>query len=309
MACIACALVMSTMTAVAHAGDTPSPDSAVEARRQYELGSQAFAQKAYVEAALHFEAAAALKPNAVALYTAALAWDLAQRPDRAADDFARSLDIPGLDANKTASVKERLAALERTVGTLLVTAPPGWKVGLDQSTEVPAPVRLHGVPGEHELHVHAPNRPVDHQDVTFEAGAVKPLELKDEPKPPPPDPVPEVVPPPAPPPPPPPPPREGFWSGSRAIGVGILGAGLAAIGAGVVLGVNANGAKDAYDAAPTRAGFDHASSLETWTNVTLVSGAVLAAGGILLVVLPVGRSETRAELRAAPGGLVARGTF
>lgn len=305
---MACALVAASMTTVARADDTPSTDSATEARRQYELGSQSFTQKAYVEAALHFEAAASLKPNAVALYTAALAWDLAQRPDRAADDFARALEVPGLDANKTTTVKDRLTALERTVGTLLVTAPAGWKVGLDQSAEVPAPVRLHGMPGPHEVHVHPPNRPVERRETVFEAGAVKPLELKEEPKPPPP-PEPEVEHEPKAAPPPPPPPPVEFWNGSRAIGVGVLGAGLAALGAGVVLGINANSAKDAYDAAPTRAAFDHASSLETWTNVALIGGAVLAAGGIVLVVLPIGQKDRSTELRAAPGGLVVGGTF
>lgn len=290
-----------------------APDSAVEARQQYQDGTKAFAAKRYSEAALHFEAAASFKANAVALYTAALAWDLASRPERAADAYVRALDVPGLDAKQTAVAKERVAALEKTLGTLVVTAPePGWKVQLDTFTDVVAPARLHASPGIHTLSVHAPNKPIEHRDVTLEAGKVTDLELKEEPKvaskselestketaPPPIEPLPARL------------HETSFWTPLKVAGVGFAGVGVAALGATVILGTSANGAKEAYEAAPSRAGYDHASSLETWTNVTLISGAILLAGGVALVVIPSGdRPERRVNAGVAPGGLVVRGLF
>ncbi len=307
---IAFALAVAGVSGTARADDPPAADSAAEARQQYGMGTQAFQQKRYSEAALHFEAAAAFKANAIALYTAALAWDLASRPERAADAYTRSLDVSGLDAKQTAIAKDRVSALEKSLGTVLVTAPDGWKVQLDTLTEVHAPARLHGAPGVHTLTVRIPNKPIERRDVTLEAGKVTNLELKDEPKPPPVEPeptkvkeepvhaeLPARV-------------REPFWNTLRVVGVGVAGVGVAALGAGAILGTSANGAKDAYAAAPTRAGFDHASSLETWTNVALISGALLVAGGVVLVVLPVSdRNEGRVKVGAAPGGVVVGGTF
>ncbi|MBX3204273.1 MAG: hypothetical protein KF764_04350 [Labilithrix sp.] len=307
---LAVALAFAGASGVARA-DEPTADSAAEARQQYGMGTQAFAQKRYSEAALHFEAAASFKASAIALYTAALAWDLASRPERAADAYVRALEVSGLDAKQTTIAKDRVSALEKSLGTVVVTAPEGWKVQLDTLTEVHAPARLHASPGVHTLSVRAPSKPIERRDVSLEAGKVTSLELKDEPAPAPkvePEPVEEPA----------PRPvdttparlREPFWTTMRVVGVGIAGVGVAALGAGVILGTSANGAKDAYDAGPSRAAFDHASSLETWTNVALISGAVLVAGGIALVVVPLGdKTDGAVKVGAAPGSVVVGGTF
>ena len=300
------------VTAPASAGpeDVPTADSAAEARAQYQLGTQAFHQKRYLEAAAHFESAAAFRPHAVTLYTAGMAWDLASKMERAADAYARALDVPGLDAKQANTAKDRVGVLEKTMGTLTVTGPEGWKVQLGSFTEVPLPARLHGGAGAHVLSVRAPGRPVERRDVTLEVGKVTPLELKDEPKAPPKE-EPTV----APPAPPPPvvhaPPDHGFWTTRRAVGVGVGGVGIAALAATAVLGLSANTARDAYVSGPTRESFDHASSLETWTNVMLVSGLVLAAGGVALVVWPddPGKERRRAYVAPAGNGVVLGGTF
>ncbi len=305
----AAALAFSmTVAAAAHAQDAPQPaDSAAEARQQYQAGTQAFQQKRYSEAALHFEAAAAFRANGVALYTAALAWDLAARPERAADAYARALETPGLDAKQSGLAKDRVGQLERTLGTLTVTAPDGWKVQLDTFTEVPTPARLHGAPGIHTLSIRAPGKPIERRDVTLEAGKASSLKLEEQAK------VVEkkVEEPPPPPPPPSPPaqpqvaPRESFWTTRRVIGVGVAGAGVAILGGGIVLGLSANGAKDAYNASPSREAFDHASSLQTLTNVALIAGVLVAAGGVVLVVLP----DKSAEGHLQVGAGFVRGTF
>lgn len=284
-------------------------DSAAEARSQYQQGTQAFQAKRYSEAALHFEAAAAVRAHAVTLYTAGLAWDLASKPERAADAYSRALEVPGLDAKQTNVARDRVEKLERTLGTLAVSAPEGWKVQLDTFTEVPTPARLHGTPGPHALSVRAPGKPIERRDVVLEAATRTNLELKEEPKPPPrvdPPATRPVAPPPAPP--PPPVVQDSPWSARRAIGFGVAGLGVAALGGGVILGLSANGARDTYNAAPTREGFDHASSLQTWTNVALIGGGVLLAGGIVLIILPKGDSG-EVRMGITPRGAALSGSF
>ncbi len=308
----ACIVTFAVALAAPCAADeVQTADSAAEARQQYQMGTQAFQGKRYSEAALHFEAAAAFRAHAVALYTAGLAWDNAARPERAADAYARALEVSGLDAKQTAMAKERLSQLEKTLGTVVVTSPEGWKVQLDTFTEVATPARLHASPGVHALTVRAPLKPIERRDVSLESGRVLNLELKDEGftreapteteskseavAPPPSAPAPAVKP---------------FWTNTRAAGVGLAGLGLAALGGFVVLGLSAEGARDAYNTAPTRESFDHASSLETWTNVALISGAALFAGGVALFFFPekdAPRSGVRASLR--PGGATIMGSF
>lgn len=297
----------------AYGQDPPTVDSAGEARSQYQQGTQAFQAKRYEEAALHFEAAASFRTSAVALYTAALAWDLASKPERAADAYGRALAVGGLDPKQTNLAKDRVAQLEKTLGTVVVSAPEGWRVQLETFTEVLSPARLHGSAGVRSLSIRAPGKPIERRDVTLDASKVTNLDLKEDPKvvgkrdPEPVKPTSAAAPPP--PPPTPPPPREAYWIPRRVIGVGVAGIGLAAIGSGVVLGLEANSARDAYNAGPTRESFDHASSLQTWTNVALISGAVLVAGGIALVLIPDGDARAALRVGPAPGGAVMKGTF
>ncbi|MBS2016961.1 MAG: hypothetical protein JST00_29005 [Deltaproteobacteria bacterium] len=291
-------------------GRAVADDDASEARAQYQQGTQAFQQKRYSEAALHFEAAAALRPNAVTLYTAGLAWDNAARPERAADAYARSLDIGGLDPKQAGLARDRVSQLEKTLGTLAVTAPEGWKVQLDTFTEVVAPARLHGAPGVHALSVRAPGRPIERRDVSLDAGKVTALDLKDEPKV-----TAKVdVEPPKPPPPvesPKPPPlrSSSYWIPRRLVGIGATGVGAAFLASGIVLGLNANDAGVAYDVKPTRESFDHASSLQTWTNVAFISSAIFVAGGLALVLWPDKDSEAEVRLGVGPTGATFAGSF
>jgi hypothetical protein len=298
---------ISLTPVVARAQDPAPADAAVEARQQYQQGTQAFQQKRYQEAALHFEAAASFRTSSVALYTAGLAWDLASKPERAADAYGRALEVGGLDPKQQGLAKDRVAQLETTLGTLAVTAPDGWRVQLDTFTEVPTPARLHAGAGVHGLSVRAPGKPIERRDVTLQTGKLVSIELKDEPKV-----VAKAEPEPVKPPPvvePPPPPPRPYWITRRVVGVGVGGFGIAALGSAIILGTSANSAKTAYDAGPTREGFDHASSLQTWTNVALVSGFVLVAGAVVLVVWPDRDGEGRVNVGAAPGGAVVTGKF
>ena len=294
---------------VAQAQEATPTENGVEARQQYQQGTQAFQQKRYQEAALHFEAAASFRTSSVALYTAGLAWDLASKPERAADAYGRALEVGGLDPKQTGLAKDRVAQLETTLGTVAIAAPDGYRVQLDTFTEVPTPARLHAGAGVHGLSVRAPGKPIERRDVTLQAGKVVNLELKEEPKVQPKVEVEPVKPPPVIVAPPPPPPRMHFWTTRRVAGVGVAGVGVAALGATIVLGLEANSAKTAYDAGPTRESFDHASSLQTWTNVALVSSVVLVAGGAVLVLWPDPDGEGQVRVGATPGGVVMAGKF
>jgi tetratricopeptide (TPR) repeat protein len=291
-------------------------DPAQEARQQYQAGMQAYQAKRFVEAALHFEAAVIQRPHAVALYTAALAWEQANRPERAADDFVRSLEVAGssaLSASQAQNARDRLASLEKAMGTLEVVAPDGWHVQLDANTGVSVPAHLHAMPGVHSLMVQAPSAPIQHRDVTLELGKTTHLELAAGPSeatPPPPTPKEPSIPvEPA-----PAAPTRDIFDLRRALGFGVVGAGVASVAAGAILGVNALSARDAYNAGPTQAAYNHASSLQTWTDVAFVAGGLFLVGGAALVLWPspkAGKPAEESALSIAPtvGGAVLSGSF
>jgi hypothetical protein len=102
-----------------------------------------------------------------------------------------------------------------------------------------------------------------------------------------------------------------FWTTPKVIGVGVAGVGVATLIGSIILGLNAKDAESAYHDAPTRPAFDHASSLQTWTNISIVAGAVLVAGGVALVAVPIGgdRNERSMHAGITPGGFGVGGKF
>jgi hypothetical protein len=153
--------------------------------------------------------------------------------------------------------------------------------------------------------------PIERRDVALDAGKVVPIEIdeaqlaaaKKAAEPPPPPKVEE--PPPAPPPAPPPPPSSALPL--KPVGYVLAGTGGAMLLGGIVLGLQANGAADAYNAGPTREAYDHANGLATWSTVAFVSGIVVAAAGVTLVLLPMGKSE--AKVAVSPTSISLGGTF
>ena len=159
------------------------------------------------------------------------------------------------------------------------------------------------------LSVKPPGKPIESRNVSLSSGQTTRLVLEEKVEPPPRvDPV-------APPPrldpiAPPPQPivQRSYWITRRVVGVGLAGVGVAALGGAAVFGIEANGAKDAYNAGPTREAFDHASSMQTFTNIALIAGGVLLVGGIVLVVLP-DANDGRVEVGIGPTGARIGGTF
>jgi hypothetical protein len=95
----------------------------------------------------------------------------------------------------------------------------------------------------------------------------------------------------------------------------VTGVGGATLLAGVLLGVEANDAKNAYVAAPAHATYDHASALQTWTDVAFIAGGVITAAGVGLILWPVLTSHSSepaspdVSVSVLPGGLLVKGAF
>ncbi len=311
---VSVSLACATWTSVAVAQDAPDPIAT--ARKEYGAGKEAYAAKRFAEAALHFEAAAAIRPHAVTLYTAALAWEAASKPERAADDFSRSLDVAGLDAKQQENARARLSSLEAVLGTLIVKGPEGAHVQFDGLSETTTPARLHAPPGSHVLVARfAGDKPPVRKDVTLELNQVGNLELREEAAPPTTDKPKEDEPSkPADPPLQTAKPAPAKFPFMKAAGVGAAGLGVGFLVGGTVMGLNALSAKDAYNAGPTQQSFDHANSLATWSTVAFVAGAVFTAGGVALLLIPDKESSVKAgtgrlRLSPLPGGASLSGAF
>lgn len=108
-----------------------------QARKQMELGQEAFNKKNYSEAVVYFEAAFAASPFAAFLYNAGLACERADNPARAIDFYKQYLELEP-EASDAAKIKSKVdtlsAALEKAVA-----AP--------EDTDVPAPPDAEAKPG------------------------------------------------------------------------------------------------------------------------------------------------------------------
>jgi VCBS repeat-containing protein len=276
-------------------------DPVARARVRYDAGTRAFGQGRFVEAALEFEAAAAEKPNAIALSTAALSWERANVLDRAADDYARTVATPGVAVEQATVARQRLASLEGVLGTLSLTAPDGWRVELDANTEVATTATLHGTAGMHTLIVRPRDGTSQRIPVTLRSGTRTTIAL------------PTAV---ASPLATAPPPSRGMEL-RRGTGLVVLGAAGTALLASSLLGIEALEARDAYQAAPSQATFDHASHLQTWTNVGFVAGGCLLVAGLGLALWPAPRAPSSSGtsrdpvlfVAVAPPGLLVQGRF
>jgi hypothetical protein len=287
----------------------PDDPQAAEARRLYNEARQAFKQERYREAALSFEAASKIRPHAVALYTAAQAWELAGEPARAADAYARALSTPKLEDEQTARARERLEALEAELATVVVAGPDGTRVMLDDHVQLAVPARLHATPGDHTLSIEQPGGAGERRALKLEKGVLEidlqKAESKEAAASPPPKTAPVVL----------AEPRkvaikvEEPRSPWLTVGWAATGAGLAALGGAVLLGMSAEDAEESFKASPTRESFDHAKALETRTNVMLVVGGVLTAGGVALVVYESSKPKEQIALKGTIGGIFAEGRF
>ncbi|MCA9627624.1 MAG: hypothetical protein KC766_08165 [Myxococcales bacterium] len=306
------ALSVSLVSAPLRAQEMSEAETKAEAARLYNEAKRALSEERYRDAATNFEAASRLRPHAVALYTAAQAWELAGEQARAADAFALALATPKLNESQAARARERLDALEADLGVVSVLGEDTTRVQLDDHSEFKAPARLHAAGGSHVLLILRADGSVERRNIEVKAGDVLELDAeakteeqpKEEPKPKQleePKLQPVVVEEPK---------EESPW---KTVGFISAGAGLASVLGGVLLGLSAKDAETAYNAGPTRESFDHAKGLQTQTNIMLIAGGVLTAAGITLIFWQPGASEGGARGKMSvglgPAQLWAKGDF
>ncbi len=287
-----------------------------EARRLYGEATQAFKEKRYPEAALGFEAAHKLRRHAVALYTAAQAWEAAGNAARAADAYNLALETPTLNSQQASRARQQLAKLKKQVGTIVVAGEEESRVQLDDHMELAIPARIHGAPGSHALIIVRSDGSVDRRTLTLNAGESVEIDADAaEEKP---SETPEKIPL-APPVKKPvrvieadrPSDSSRIW---KTAGYATAGAGLAALAGATVLGLSAKDAETTFNESPTSSTFNHASDLQTRTNIMFAVGGVLTAAGVGIVVWqtlsPSKEKKTvSAQLTMGPRGVFAQGRF
>jgi hypothetical protein len=269
--------VISALLAVVIAASPAEPNE--HAAALFREGEAAFARGEARPAAEAFEQAYRLAPHAAALYNAALAWQRASEPARAADLLELALSLHQLAPVQERDCENRLAALNPLLGTLRVLGEPGTLLSVAHVSRQAVPARVHLLPGHHVLTVELPTGEERRIEVDVLAGRVLEQDLG-------------AAAPAAPPAPPeavavaaePPPPPQAGLGGRRVAALG-LGAGAVIAGAAAaVLGVNALSTAASFrDGGDVDAVLrDRAVTLRTATNVTWGVAAALAIVAIVL---------------------------
>ena len=281
-------------------------NAAIEAKKRYAAGQKSLAQRQFVEAALHFEAAHAFSPSGVALISAAISWESANLPQRAADAYARALDEPGLRKAQTAHARARLEALERSLATLVLTGDDGIRVQLDDNVVVLLPARLHGNPGSHRLLVWSKGKVSRSRDIFMRLAQPESMVVPSN----------DEVPVPAPlvlPPSPAEPvvqPVTDIW---KVLGGGLLGAGGVTFVAGTFLQVaSANGRSASARATTPEAASvlrSNAQDAQTYGIAAWIATGVLATSGLTLVLWPRRSAKVSAAVSPTVGGACVHGSF
>jgi hypothetical protein len=142
---------MVTATLVSTAGHALAEEPRRLAAERFQNGESAALQGNHRGAALSYEASYDVVPTAEAAYNAAREWEAAGESGRAADDYEIAVEKTDLHGPQLADAKNRLLYLQRVVGVVIVTGPPGLKVSLAHAVDVPVPARVHVLPGEHEV--------------------------------------------------------------------------------------------------------------------------------------------------------------
>jgi len=253
-------------------------DRATAAAAIFRAATDAYARRDFRAAALSFEAANQKAPHGGTMYNAALAWEAAGEPARAADDYDAALSTAGLDGEKAKDARDRLARLEASLGRIEITAPSGATAWAAHAERVATPARVHVAPGEIEVRVVLASGEAKTQRVRVRAGEAARVSVA--------APAPSAPAPSAPAPPPPPPPDTDSGGTQRAIGWVTVGGGALFGGAAIALGVATLDARDKFDAGGrTDADLrDRAVTLRALTNAACIAAGVTGVVGVALVL-------------------------
>jgi hypothetical protein len=250
-------------------------DSRAAAGELFRVGAQAFERGDFRAAALAFEEADRRSPNAITIYNAGLAWDGAGDGPRAADGFREARSRGGLAETKDAHARERLDALERDLGLLRVSAPPGAIVSVAHVVRRPAPIVVHVVPGSVDVLAEIPEPTLapaptptspakaveQHKAIAVRAGESVAVTFEA--------------------------PLRARSGVAPVWGWITLGGAVAASGAGLALGVEGLSRRDAFDASgrTDAAAHDDAIGFRTAANVALGGALALGVTGVVLLLI------------------------
>lgn len=266
----ATALAMSLSCAATPASAEGEDERA--AARLFRAGTAAFEAGDYTAAAHAFEEAHRRVPRGAAVYNAALAWEAAKQPARAADGYEGALADGTLASAAADDARKRLAALERALGVIEVTGPFGSTVSASHVSEAKTTRRIHLEPREHVVTLRYPSGRVERRLVAVRAQSAIAITFAPEPAPQAPAPTADRT--------------SDAPKTQRVVGWLGVGSAVAFTGVAAVLGVKALSARDEYDASG-RTDLDARSdavAYRTWANVSWAAAGVLGATGVVLVL-------------------------
>jgi hypothetical protein len=284
----AVAFAAATYIAPAPARAEPPPPAAAPAAADLEREArEAYGRGEFAVAARAFEALHRAAPHASLALNAALAWEKAGDPTRAADAYAAALAAGGLDAEREKRARTHLAQLEQRLGVVAVDGPAGAPARVDGEAAGALPVRVHVSPGEHLIEVAS-----ERQKVTVKAGETRALRVS-------PIKASEA----SPPPPPPPPPT----SRMRVAGWAMQGASVALMAAAIGCGFHTVAVNNAFMAGGDMDQHQHdeAVTFRALTNAAWALAATTAVAGVVLVAAaPRAKAASPAALqvRLTPSG-------
>lgn len=247
------------------AAEPTKEDKAVAAKR-FREAMRLFKLKEFRRAAELFEEAYSIAPHPDALLNAMDAYEQSGELALAAEASSRMLaDFP--DGSARGIAERRLARLAPKLGRLRIDVAPG---GSDVRVDG-APARQGDRwvdPGSHLVEAKYGDGTVDRR-VEVAAGSVAEVKLEP-PKPPPPPVVVEK--------------NEGPWERPIHPGYFFGGVGLSVLSTSLLIwsGVDTLGARDDFDAAPTREGLDDGRFRQARTNVLVATTTIFAASTALV---------------------------
>ena len=282
----------------ASARAAPSPDTdAAEAKAAYKRGADLYRAGRYRDAIAEFQAADRKKPSPALQYNIGQAWEKLGDVSAALAAYARYLRLDPKAQNREA-VERSVRSLETRLAATgvqmlhVTTSPPDADVSVDGTPGVRAPLDASFAPGRHAVAAAAPGHRTATREVQLLAERSLEVNIVLEPGQ---DPVPAAAslaanPPAAPleatrPDQPPRPVERKNWLGPIIAGA----VGVAAAGAGVIMGLQARNAQNALlaggnDRQQADALVSQAKSDATAANVLYgVAGAAVLTGGVLAI--------------------------
>jgi hypothetical protein len=166
-------LLFTTLSVPPARADDPREHAA----RAYDDARKAFDGGAYQAAALGFERVYQEVPNGASMLAAARAWEKANEPALAADDYRSAIAMDDLGPDETAKARQSLAALDNTLGQFRATGPKGTIVMSSHATLVQAPASLYARPGALTVRVTLPDGSGASRSVVIERGRVAAAEF------------------------------------------------------------------------------------------------------------------------------------